>query len=105
MKNSHLEISRDFCPNRGCPFGWSIGYGGERIKNNGMDFDKMWQAVMCVVFAGMGAGQAFGFLPDALNAAVAAHDIFGVIDRNGEPRRGVITTFRPFESVRFRGRF
>ena len=54
-------------------------YGGVRIKYHGMNFEDMWTAVFCCIFAGMGAGQAFAFVPDAMKAVVAAHDIFRVM--------------------------
>ena len=56
-------------------------YGAKLIDEEGLDPTDMFRAVMCIIFAGMGAGQAGAAMPSMAKAKTAAHDIFELSDR------------------------
>ncbi|CAD7928609.1 unnamed protein product [Amoebophrya sp. A25] len=56
-------------------------YGAKLIKEEGLSATDMFRAVMCIIFAGMGAGQAGAAMPSVAKAKTAAHDIFELADR------------------------
>ncbi|KAF4664789.1 (ABC) transporter [Perkinsus chesapeaki] len=61
---------------------YAIGfyYGGHLIAYEGLDFTKMLQSLMSIMFAAMAVGQAMAFLPDVAEAKVSAHDVFEILD-------------------------
>ncbi|CAD7928077.1 unnamed protein product [Amoebophrya sp. A120] len=56
-------------------------YGAVLMRDEGLAPGDMFKAVMCIIFAGMGAGQAGAAMPSIAKAKAAAHDIFELADR------------------------
>eukprot|EP00392_Amoebophrya_sp_AT5.2_P005678 g5688.t1 len=54
-------------------------YGAHLVKDEGLSATDMFRAVMCIIFAGMGAGQAGAAMPSMAKAKTAAHDIFQLV--------------------------
>ena len=80
------------CFKGGFAFGFSNGlifgvyivgfwYGTELVIEDGLSPKDMFKSVMCILFAGMGAGQAGAMMPNVKRATTSAHDIFQLIDR------------------------
>merc|ERR1711871_1743270 len=64
-------------------------YGTELIIKDGLEVHNMLRAVMCLLFAGMGMGQASMGIPNAIKAKAACHDIFTLVDREPPIDSGV----------------
>jgi ABC-type multidrug transport system fused ATPase/permease subunit len=63
-------------------FVYALGfwYGGKLVSDDGLEFDKVFQAMMCVIMGGAGMGQAMAFMPNVAEAKAAAHDVFKLLD-------------------------
>jgi len=57
-----------------------FGYGAV-LADDGLEPDKMYQALMCIMFGAMGASFAATFSGDAGRAKLASYDVFTIIDR------------------------
>ena len=55
-------------------------YGSTLVHEEGLGFEKVLQAMMCMMMGAAGMGQALAFMPDVAEAKAAAHDVFEILD-------------------------
>ena len=61
-------------------YGLGFWYGTKLMIDDGLAYADMLKAILCVIFAAWGMGEAFGFMPDINEAKTAAHDVFELLD-------------------------
>jgi ABC-type multidrug transport system fused ATPase/permease subunit len=61
------------------PYALGFWYGGKLIAEDGLSLKDMTQALIGVIIAAMGAGQAMAFMPDMAKAKAACHDMFELL--------------------------
>jgi len=62
-----------------------LGFGyGAVLADEGLEPDKMYQALVCVMLGMMGACLTLAFTSDSAKGKLAAHDVFATIDRESK---------------------
>lgn len=61
-------------------YGLGFWYGTKLMIDDGLPYSNMLKAILCVIFAAWGMGEALGFMPDINEAKTAAHDVFELLD-------------------------
>jgi len=85
---------RKAAPFKGFAFGFGnaliyslyiLGFGyGAILVDQGLEPNRMYQAIMCIILSVLGAASAVTFTTDSAKAKLAAHDVFTIIDRESQ---------------------
>ena len=72
------------------PYTVGFYFGGKMVYDGEIEMQQMTQVFMGLIYTGIGAAMALGFLPDVQAAKAAAHEVFELLDTPSK-----IDPFRP----------